>query len=141
MNLKIINLSKKARPKKKKVYNVWSHLYKILKNIILGIVSKSRFIVSWRGCGWNCGIQECIKKFGEMIEIFIILIVVIDSQMYIYIKTHHTFNMYGLFWSCILQKICKKTTTQKTGTTNKWYQKRSSAQNLSPRNSDLFVLV
>ena len=69
---------------------------KYLKNIILQIVTKSRFIVPWGGCGWRDGIREYIKKFWKMIEIFVILIVVTDSQMYIYIKTRHTFNMYSL---------------------------------------------
>lgn len=55
----------------------------ILENIILPIVTKNRSVLRWGGCGWRRnGILGCIRISGEIIEIFVVLIVVMVSPMH-----------------------------------------------------------
>lgn len=59
------------------------YFYDILESIILPIVIKNRSVVSWGGHGWRRnGILEFIRIFGEIIELFVALIVVMVSPMY-----------------------------------------------------------
>lgn len=99
---------KEAR--QKRVLTVWIHTENKNESMVIG----SKSVVSW---GWGRGkdeLQRGTKELLEVMEMFIILIVVMISQVYTYVKTDQTvhFNMcklvYFSYTSIRLKKLPPK---------------------------------
>lgn len=88
INLKIIKLSEKVRPKR--VYAIWFHLCKTLENANKSLVKKQISGLSEEVKMERDGKEglTAMRKLLGMKDMFIILIVVMISCVYTYVKTY-----------------------------------------------------
>ena len=68
---------KKARPKRSTYYIF--HLYKILENVHSSIMTKGGSVIAW---GWHgggrVGFQRVMEKLSGIMDIFVVLLVMLD---------------------------------------------------------------
>lgn len=113
MNLKIIMLCGLAR-QKKRAHIVGFYLHKILENAYISIVVESMAAVTWEWDSnevWDGKIYKCAQGMLGVMGIFIILVAVFFSSVYIcqnisnYTLYYVQFIIYQLYFNKVNNKI------------------------------------
>lgn len=74
--------------RQKGVHTIWFHLCRILENENQFVVKGSRSVVAWEWGMEVDGLQRQHKELLREMNIFIILIVVMVSQLHSYVQAH-----------------------------------------------------